>query len=123
MTKWDKFGVERSDVTEVGIPVAVFRLHGVLTNTPESYAFLEDVQGETRKKGLRCVINLEEVDHLTSAGLGIIAACYTSVSNSGGQMCLTGITGRVRVILNVMRMLDVIQNAASEGEAVKIAAA
>jgi hypothetical protein len=38
-------------------------------------------------------------------------------------MCLAGAEGRVRVILNVMRMLDVIENASTEAEAVRMASA
>lgn len=121
MTKWDKFAVERSE--RAGTGVTVFRFAGVLTNSRESYDFLERVQEETRKKPMRVVLNLSGLEHLTSAGLGIIAACFTSVTRSGGRMCLAGAEGRVRVILNVMRMLDVIENASTEEEAVRMASA
>jgi anti-anti-sigma factor len=121
MSKWDKFSVERAEGAGGG--VTIFRLAGVLTNTRESYDFLDHVQEETRKKPMRLVLNLSGLEHLTSAGLGIIAACFTSVTRSGGRMCLAGAEGRVRVILNVMRMLDVIDNAPTEEEAVQKASA
>ncbi len=121
MTKWERFIAERSESGGGG--VTVFRFSGVLTNTRESYDFLDHVQEETRKRPMRIVLNLAGLEHLTSAGLGIIAACFTSVTRSGGKMCLAGAEGRVRVILNVMRMLDVIQNTATEEEAIRIAAA
>lgn len=119
MTKWDKFTAERSELAGTG--VTVFRLAGVLTNSRESYEFLDHVQNETRKKPMRVVLSLGGLDHVTSAGLGIIAACFTSITRSGGKMCLAGAEGRVRVILNVMRMLEVIENAATEEEAIRMA--
>jgi anti-anti-sigma factor len=72
---------------------------------------------------MRLVLSLGGLDHLTSAGLGIIAASFTSVTRSGGRMCIAGAEGRVRVILNVMRMLDIIENAATEEEAIRMASA
>jgi anti-anti-sigma factor len=121
MSKWDKFTVERVDITEGGEPVAVFRLSGTWTDTHESYSFLESLQAETRRRPIRCVLNLEGLEHMTSAGLGILAACFTSVTNSKGRMALAGITGRVNVILNVMRMLEIIPNAQTENDAIRLA--
>lgn len=121
MSKWDKLHVERADRPQVG--AIVFRLSGGLDSSPESYAFLESVQEAARAGSVRIVINLAQVNVMTSAGVGILAACFTSVTNAGGRMCLAGATGRASVILNVVRMLDVVSSAPTEDEAVRIVCA
>ena len=118
MSKWDKLKVERADRADAG--VLVFRLSGMLDSGPETYAFLEQVQFESRKGSARVVIDLGGISMITSAGVGIIAACYTSVSNAGGRMCIASVQGRAQTILNVVRILDVVPNAPDEDAAVKI---
>ncbi len=120
MSKWDKLVVSRAEAA--GRTVAVYRFSGNLTSGTESYAFLDTIYAETRKKNpIKVVINLEEVEHVTSAGVGILAACYTSIKNAGGTLCLTGMNNRVRVILNVVRFLDIVPSAPNEDEAIRIA--
>ena len=121
MSKWDKLHVESADRPEVG--AIVFRLSGVLDSSPESYSFLEAVQEDAHTGSVRLVINLSNVTIMTSAGVGILAACFTSVTNAGGKMCLAGATGRAAIILNVVRMLDVVSSAATEDEAVRMVCA
>lgn len=118
MSKWDKLHVENADRRDVG--VTVFRLSGMLDSGPESYAFLETVQERAHAGPIRLVIHLGQVSLMTSAGVGILAACFTSVTNSGGRMCLAAATGRAAVILNLVRMLDVVDSAPTEDEAVRI---
>ncbi len=118
MSKWDKLKVERADRADAG--VLVFRLSGVLDSGPETYAFLEQVQFESHNAPARIVIDLRGVNLITSAGVGIIAACYTSVSNAGGKMCIASVQGRAQTILNVVRILDVVANAPDEDAAVEI---
>ena len=120
MSRWDALQVTRADRSDPAVMVA--RLSGLLDSTPESYAFLAEVQREARRGGLRLVIDLHEVAHLGSAGVGVLAACYTSVTGHGGRMCLTGATGRIEMILRVVHLLDVLDHADTEEEAVRRAA-
>jgi anti-anti-sigma factor len=116
VSKWDKLQVERADRADAG--VVVFRLGGMLDSGPESYAFLEQVQFEAHKAPARVVLDLKNVNLITSAGVGIIAACFTSVSNAGGKLCIASVQGRAQTILNVVRILDVIASAPDEDAAV-----
>ena len=118
MSKWDKLNVGRADRPDVG--VLVFRLSGVLDSSQESYAFLEQVQFESHKGPPKVVIDLRAVTLITSAGVGIIAACYTSVTNAGGKICVASVPGRAQTVLNVVHILDVIGNAEDEDAAVKL---
>jgi anti-anti-sigma factor len=98
--------------------VTVYRLSGYLSNTPGSYEILEEVRRHVRKHPVPVVVNLENVDHVTSAGIGILAACYTTVVNSGQRFGLACVPKRVVAILTVVKFLDVVPSYASEDEAV-----
>jgi len=117
MTHWDKLTVERIERPEAG--VSIYRMSGLLSNTPESYAFLDDFSRRVRKGEHRVVLNIENVEHVTSAGVGILAACYTSLTNAGGKMALAVVPHRARVILSILKMLEFLGDHASEEEAVQ----
>ena len=116
MGHWDKLTVERVERSETS--ATIYRLRGLLTNTAESYAFLEEFSQRVRKGEKRIVLNIEGVEHVTSAGVGILAACYTSVTNAGGKMTLALVPSRARVILNVLKLLELLGDHATEDEAV-----
>lgn len=117
MSKWEKLQVERADRIDPAVMVA--RLTGVLAGTEESYAFLEDVQQAARKGPIRLVINCQGLAHMDSSGVGVVAACYTSITNRGGRLCLTGVAGRVALMLKVVHLFDVLDNAETEEAAIR----
>lgn len=98
--------------------VTVYRLTGYLSNSPSGYGVLEEVRQHVRKHPAPIVLNLERVDHVNSAGIGILAACYTSVVNSGQRFALACVSRRVATILTVVKFLDVVPSYATETEAV-----
>lgn len=117
MTHWNKLVVERHEVPQAH--VTVYRLSGVLTNSTESYAFLDQLSERTRKGPIRIVLNMDQVEHVTSVGVGILAACYTSVTNTGGQIRLAAVPLRARAILNVVKLLETMGEQATEEDAVR----
>jgi len=114
VTNWKK--LEAGEAEQDG--VRIYRLHGVLTSSPEAYAFLDKVMDEVHRGDRRFVINLEHVDTLTSAGVGILAACYTSVTNGGGRIHLAQVPARARAILKVVHLLELLGDFPTETEAV-----
>ena len=103
---------ERSDAV-------VFRLSGKLTDTKESYAFLEQVRGEIRKGVSLVLLNLEGIEYLSSAGVGILAACYTSAKNAGGRMAIAAASEGARKILEIVCLWEALKRYPSEEEALK----
>jgi anti-anti-sigma factor len=105
---------------ESSAPAAtVYRLTGYLSSSAASYEVLEEVRRHVRKHPVPVVLNLEQVDHVTSTGIGILAACYTSVVNSGQRFGLACVPKRVRAILEVVRFLDVVPSYPTEDAAVE----
>ncbi len=103
---------ERSDAV-------VFRLSGKLTDTKESYAFLEQVRGEIKKGVSLVLLNLERIEYLSSAGVGILAACYTSAKNAGGRMAVAAVSDAARKILEIVCLWEALERYPSEEQALK----
>ena len=62
---------------------------------------------------------VEQVEHVSSAGVGILAACYTSATNVDRRLCLAHVSNRVRMILDVVKISDVLCIFATEKEAIQ----
>lgn len=117
MSHWGKFEYRR--VVPEGIPVTIYHLSGGLTGTAECYEFLEQVGTHARKGEKLVVLDLTEIEHMTSAGVGILAACYTSLSNAGGRLRLVGIPARARAILNLVKLVDILGDDPTVEDAVR----
>jgi anti-anti-sigma factor len=116
MRNYGKFTIERDNQAAPG--VLVYRLKGLLTNAPESYEFLEEVRRRLREESPRAVLNLQGVERITSGGVGIIAACFTSAINAEGKLVLAAVPKPVELILNIVCLLQVVESFATEGEAI-----
>ena len=103
---------------EPGDPRAViFRLAGKVTGTRECYEFLEDVRDAIRAGRTMVVLNLERVEKMSSPGIGILAACYTSAVRADSRLGLVAVPEPVAVLLQIVRLWDLLPRYASEQEA------
>jgi anti-anti-sigma factor len=116
MRSYHKFTAECDTAKAPG--VIIYRLKGVLTNAHETYEFLDDFRARLADDTPRVVLNLAGVERITSGGVGIIAACYTSAVNAGGKLCLAVVPNPVETILNIVALLNVVENHATEEEAI-----
>lgn len=98
-------------------PVIVWRLSGVLTNSGESYAFLEDLRTRLRREPCSAILNLEKLDHITSAGVGIIAAAFTSACRAESRLVLCALPKQVEIVLNLVKLSSVVTSFRTEEEA------
>jgi anti-anti-sigma factor len=117
MADWTKLQVERAEIPDKEI--LVYRLKGGLTGSPQSLAFLEQVQSDCRQRPRRLLIDMKEIEHLNSTGSGVLTAAYASVTNAGGRMCLVGLGGRAEAVLNVIRFLFIVGNEKTEEDGIR----
>ncbi|MBU1699413.1 MAG: STAS domain-containing protein [Candidatus Eisenbacteria bacterium] len=115
MSSWEKLEVERIEHEDP--EAVVYRLSGVLTDRKDCFDFLDTLRQDVRRGGSCLIINLEKCEHVTSAGVGILAASYTSVTNAGGRMCLVGASNRVLTLLKLVGLLSVMNHYTLELEA------
>jgi anti-sigma B factor antagonist len=117
MTAWSRLEVAR--VEHESPKVVIYRLKGTLKDSSEAYVFLARLRNETRAGIPSFVINLQEVDNITSAGVGILAACYSSAVNAGRRICLTDLARRADAVLAAVGLLKVMESFATEEDAVR----
>jgi len=67
----------------------------------------------------RVVLDLQGVDYIDSAGIGMLVAKYVSVRRSGGDVKLVSLSSRVHRALSLAGLLDVFETFESETQAVR----
>lgn len=114
-----KLKVER--VSHDDRKAVVYRLEGRMMDTKEAYALLEEARGEL-KKGCRLIlINLEKIEYLSSSGVGILAACYTSARNAGARMGLAGASEPARKVLELVCLWNALERFETEEDGLRSA--
>ncbi len=81
---------------------------------------LRDLICELADRGQDSIlVNLRNVSYIDSGGLGQLVGCYTTVTQRGGELKLTGLSERVADLLELTRLstvLDIVETG-SDGPA------
>jgi anti-sigma B factor antagonist len=64
------------------------------------------------------LLNLRDVRHIDSAGVGELMSCYTSVRNQGGQLKLMNLSKNVRNLLQITKLYTIFEVVDDEDTAV-----
>jgi len=112
MSRKLEFAAERPDASTV-----VYRLHGTLHGTAEGYAFQDDVRRRFTEGTRQLVVDLADVDHVDSSGIGIFATIVASARNTGARFAIAAMPARVEQVMRVVRLLDVIECGATVEDA------
>ena len=100
--------------------VKVLDLSGQITLTKGDDQLLKDkVNSLVHQGNKRILVNLANVTHMDSAGLGELVGAYTTVTKSGGSMKLVNLTKRLEDLLSITKLLTVFDTFDSEAEALK----
>ena len=98
MSVWKKLEVEK--VEHEDPPAVIFRVTGILTDTKEAFDFLDQIRLAIHEHAPRIVVNLKGVDHVTSAGAGVLAAAFTaSRQDDETKFSLVEVSDRSRQLL------------------------
>lgn len=81
-------------------------------------AFLRQLVKELLNESKKIVLNLGSVNYIDSSGVGTLVSLYTSVGASGGQLKLAGLSGRVRDVLAITKLVTVFETHETVEEAV-----
>lgn len=74
---------------------------------------------EVLQEGYRSILlNLRDVRHIDSAGVGELMSCYTSVRNQGGQMKLMNLSKHVHSLLQITKLYTIFEVEEDEERAV-----
>lgn len=64
------------------------------------------------------LLNLGDVRHVDSAGIGELMSCYTSVNNQGGKLKLLHLNKNVRNLLQITRLYTIFEVEDDEQKAI-----
>jgi len=80
---------------------------------------LRDVVSELLEQGYRRILlNLRDVRHIDSAGVGELMSCYTSVRNRGGNLKLMNLSKNVHNLLQITKLYTIFEVVDDEAAAV-----
>ena len=100
--------------------VKVLDLSGQITLAKGDDQLLKDkVNSLVHQGNKRILVNLANVTHMDSAGLGELVGAYTTVTKSGGSLKLVNLTKRLEDLLSITKLLTVFDTFDSEPEALK----
>ena len=85
-----------------GFPVLC--VAGRMAGDSEQEALHQAVRELVARGEKRIVIDLGQVEWMNSLGLGVLLACFITISNSGGQMAVSRVRHRVRALFKVLRV-------------------
>ncbi len=77
---------------------------------------IREFVGQDQKKIL---LNLADVNHIDSSGLGQLVGSYATVTNAGGQLKLLNLQKRVQDLMQVTKLLTVFDTYSSESTALR----
>jgi anti-sigma B factor antagonist len=98
--------------------VVVVDLKGRLVLGDSDQQLRDKINSLVQQGLLHIVVNLGEVTHMDSSGIGELVRCYTTVTRKGGALKLVGLTKRISSLLTITKLLTVFESFESERDAV-----
>jgi anti-sigma B factor antagonist len=97
--------------------VTILTLHGRATIGPDSDLLSSYLQRLVADGAHKLLLNLANVTQLDSSGISAIIGTHVSLSRKGGSLKLLCSRGRVRAVLRVIRLPDIIPTFEDEAQA------
>ena len=86
----------------------------------EGSALLRDLFRDLVREGNKKIrLNLSDVNYIDSSGLGELVSAFTSMRSQGGELKLLNLTKRVRLLLQVTKLITVFDVTDDEAASVK----
>jgi len=99
--------------------VTVVDAAGRITLGEGASAFRGVIRDMVAKGNKKVLLNLGEVSYIDSSGIGELVSGFTTVTNSGGQLKLVGLSKRVKDLLQITKLYTVFEAFDDETEAVR----
>ena len=97
--------------------VTVLDLSGQITFTQGDQLFKDKIHSLIHQGHKNILVNMADVTHVDSAGLGELVSAYTTVTKAGGTMKLVNLTRRLTDLLSITKLLTVFDTFDSEQDA------
>ena len=97
--------------------VTVLDLSGQITFTQGDQLFKDKIHSLVHQGQKNILVNMANVTHVDSAGLGELVGAYTTVTKAGGTMKLVNLTKRLTDLLSITKLLTVFDTFEDEQDA------
>lgn len=81
--------------------------------------FAEKLNGEIGKGSVKIVCNLDKLDYIASAGLGVLISANETLSKKGGEIRLSQVNDKIKKVLKMLGFIDLFKLFDSDEAAVK----
>jgi anti-sigma B factor antagonist len=98
--------------------VSIVALDGRIVFGEESNALRAEVKSLIAEGKQRIVLNMENVEYIDSAGLGMLVAAYLSAKTHGGSLCLCHLSSKFEEVLQITKLATVFPVRGTETAAV-----
>ena len=99
--------------------VTVIDAAGRITLGEGASAFREKIRELVNNNSKKILLNLGDVTYIDSSGIGELVSGFTTVTNSGGQLKLVGLSKRVKDLLQITKLYTVFEAFDDEAQAVR----
>lgn len=98
--------------------IIVLDLHGNIRMGKDTVWLRHKLKALAERGAKQILLNMSDVTHVDSSGLGELVAAYTSVTKTGGELKLLNLTERVTELMVITKLLTVFETFEDELEAV-----
>jgi len=98
--------------------VSIVTLSGRIVFGEGSNALRSTVKNLIAEGKQKIVLNMSSIEHIDSAGLGMLVAAHISVKAYGAALCLCGLGDRSQELLQLTRLSTVFQVRSTEAGAI-----
>lgn len=99
--------------------VTVIDAAGRITLGEGASTFREKIRELVNNNSKKILLNLSDVTYIDSSGIGELVSGFTTVTNSGGQLKLIGLSKRVKDLLQITKLYTVFEAFEDEAQAVR----
>jgi anti-sigma B factor antagonist len=99
--------------------VTVVDAAGRITLGEGASTFREKIRELVNNNSKKILLNLGDVTYIDSSGIGELVSGFTTVTNSGGQLKLVGLSKRVKDLLQITKLYTVFEVFDDEAAAVR----
>ena len=89
--------------------VYILDCSGKITLGEETMSMRNTVKDVLKSGAQKILVNLAGVTYIDSAGVGELVGSYVTAGNSGAKLKLLGLTGKLREVLTITKLLTVFE--------------
>jgi anti-sigma B factor antagonist len=98
--------------------VTVIEPKGKITIGEGDVLLREEISKLLAENKKQLVLDLSGVSYMDSAGVGELVSVYTSVKNRGGDLKLSGLTKKIKDLLQITQLMTIFETYETTGEAI-----